>query len=70
MTKRAIVGFHQDEEGDWVAELSCGHQQHVRHNPPWIERPWVVEEESRRAHLGRKLRCKICEEEQATGESA
>ncbi|WP_457651965.1 DUF3565 domain-containing protein [Rhodocaloribacter sp.] len=63
--KRAIVGFHQDEEGDWVAELACGHQQHVRHNPPWIERPWVATEERRRASLGRKLRCKICEEEAA-----
>jgi hypothetical protein len=26
-----IVGFHQDTEGDWVAELDCGHRQHVRH---------------------------------------
>jgi hypothetical protein len=28
------VGYHQDEEQNWVAELSCGHQQHVRHRPP------------------------------------
>jgi hypothetical protein len=31
---RKIVGFHLDERKDWVAELECGHQQHVRHNPP------------------------------------
>ncbi|MFT4728722.1 MAG: hypothetical protein ACI9UN_003235 [Granulosicoccus sp.] len=28
-----ITGFHQDDKADWVAELSCGHGQHVRHNP-------------------------------------
>ena len=27
---RKIVGFHLDENLDWVAELECGHQQHVR----------------------------------------
>ena len=30
-----ITGFHQDAAGDWVAELACGHAQHVRHRPPW-----------------------------------
>ena len=25
-----IVGFHLDEYGDWVADLRCGHGQHVR----------------------------------------
>jgi hypothetical protein len=33
--KQKIVGFHQDEHADWVAELQCGHTQHVRHHPPW-----------------------------------
>ena len=32
-TMRKIVDFHLDENLDWVAELECGHQQHVRHNP-------------------------------------
>ena len=39
---RKIVGFHQDERLDWVADLECGHGQHVRHDPPWTLRPWVV----------------------------
>jgi hypothetical protein len=56
----AIIGFHQDEEQDWVAELSCGHAQHVRHRPPWTLRPWVVEEEGRRQHIGTSLVCKDC----------
>jgi Protein of unknown function (DUF3565) len=39
---QAIVGFHHDEVGDWVAELACGHTQHVRHQPSWSTRPWVI----------------------------
>jgi hypothetical protein len=59
---RAIVGFHQDAQGDWVAELSCGHGQHVRHRPPWTRRPWVVSAEGRGARLGQPLDCKLCDE--------
>ena len=58
-----IIGYHLDEEQDWVADLACGHGQHVRHNPPWINRPWVVTDEGRTAHLGEHLNCKRCEEE-------
>ena len=45
--ERAIAGFEQDEAGDWVALLECGHRQHVRHRPPWRERPWVLTAEGR-----------------------
>jgi len=58
--ERAIIGFHQDEFDDWVADLQCGHTQHVRHQPPWQERPWVVNEEGRADHLGQTLGCKKC----------
>jgi ribosomal protein S18 acetylase RimI-like enzyme len=58
---RRIVGFHQDDRSDWVAELECGHNQHVRHDPPWIERAWVTTPESRAAAIGRRLRCVKCE---------
>ena len=61
--KRKIVGFHQDERLDWVADLECGHGQHVRHNPPWTVRPWVVTPEGRETFLGVELDCKRCEEE-------
>src|SRR5262249_8363555 len=27
-------------KGHWVAELECGHNPHVRHDPPWECRPW------------------------------
>jgi hypothetical protein len=65
--KRKIIGFHQDEIGDWVADLECGHAQHTRHDPPWQERPWVVTLEGRQSRLGWELECKKCEEEE--GES-
>ncbi|HEX2224969.1 MAG TPA: DUF3565 domain-containing protein [Thermoanaerobaculia bacterium] len=60
--KRRIVGFHQDERQDWVADLECGHGQHVRHNPPWMNRPWVVTPEGREPFLGVELDCKKCDE--------
>jgi len=57
---RRIVGFHQDEEGHWVAELECGHGRHVRHSPPWQERPWVLTPEGRAGRIGESLRCVKC----------
>ncbi len=56
-----IVGFHQDEECAWVAELSCGHTQHVRHAPPWELREWVTTDVGRRDMLGSELDCLFCE---------
>ncbi|MFC6167105.1 DUF3565 domain-containing protein [Acinetobacter terrestris] len=61
--QQAIIGFHLDEENDWVADLACGHAQHVRHNPPWQNRPWVMTEEGRKEKLGVRLECKKCEEQ-------
>jgi hypothetical protein len=59
--KQPITGFHLDAEHDWVAELACGHFQHVRHKPPWIQRPWVVTEQGRADMLGELLDCKKCD---------
>lgn len=59
--QRKIKGFILDEEGHWVAELECGHTQHVRHNPPLVERPWVLTEEGRQSRLGAVLNCKHCD---------
>jgi len=63
---RKIIGYHRDEEGHWVAELDCGHGQHVRHNPPWINREWVLTLAGRSAMLGETLDCKLCEAARAT----
>jgi len=59
--KQRIVGYHLDEERHWVAELACGHFQHVRHVPPWINRPWVTSEAGRTAMLGYELECRKCD---------
>ena len=60
--QRQIVGFHQDEAQDWVADLACGHRQHVRHQPPWLNRPWVVSPEGRRSRIGYYLDCTCCDQ--------
>lgn len=61
LMQRKITGYHQDEEDHWVAELECGHGQHVRHDPPWINRAWVTTAEGRAAKLGEVLDCKLCD---------
>jgi hypothetical protein len=61
MRERQIVGFHQDAELHWVAELECGHTQHVRHDPPWQVREWVTTSEGRAGRLGTTLDCVLCE---------
>ena len=58
---RPIDGYHVDEAGDWVAELGCGHGQHVRHRPPFFQRPWVVTPGGRASMLGTSLECPYCD---------
>jgi hypothetical protein len=60
--ERAIIGYHLDEDGHWVAELACGHNQHVRHDPPWQNRPWTQAAAGREAMLGRVLDCRKCDQ--------
>jgi len=69
MQPKKIIAFHADEHGDWVADLECGHTQHVRHNPPWTLRPWVATPEGRAQHIGTELICSKCEERAESGES-
>ncbi len=59
--RRAMVDFVLDDEGDWIARLTCGHSQHVRHRPPFQERSWVLDAEGRRARLGTYLSCPLCD---------
>jgi len=60
--KQGIVGFHQDDEGHWVARLACGHNQHVRHDPPWQMRPWTQSDEGRAGVIGEPLDCRKCDQ--------
>ena len=59
--ERTILGFHQDDSGAWVAELSCLHSQHVRHAPPFRSAPWVLDDAERAARIGAALDCPLCD---------
>ena len=43
-----------------MAELECGHTQHVRHTPPWQVRPWVLTAAGRAGRLGTTVPCRYC----------
>ena len=58
---RTVEGFHPDDDGDWVAELSCLHNQHVRHEPPFQERPWVLTAAGRAERIGTPIECPLCD---------
>lgn len=59
--KRPIIRFGHDDIGDWVATLSCGHLQYVRHTPPFINRPWITTETGRKSKIGKMLNCVRCD---------
>ncbi|QMV64506.1 DUF3565 domain-containing protein [Pseudomonas berkeleyensis] len=63
-----LLDFRQDEHGDWVAVLSCGHTQHVRHRPPWQNRDWILDPAQRQARLGCPFPCGWCARERSNDE--
>ncbi len=64
---RRILGFTQDESGDWVALLDCGHRRHVRHRPPFEDRAWVENADGRGSRVGALLECGLCDQEEPAG---
>lgn len=58
---RTIIGFLRDDGDEWVAELSCGHRQHVRHRPPFQVRPWVLDAQGQRSRIGALFGCPLCD---------
>lgn len=59
---KPITGYHLDHEGHWVAQLACGHNQHVRHDPPLVSRDWVRSAVGRTSMIGFELDCLKCVE--------
>ena len=57
-----ITGFHQDDGGAWVAELECGHGQHIRHNPPFRVAAWILDDAERATHINTPLNCPHCDQ--------
>jgi hypothetical protein len=64
-----LLDFRQDEHGHWVAVLSCGHTQHLRHQPPWQSRAWVMDAEQRQARIGKGFICGWCTTEHDASET-
>lgn len=58
--KRIINGFRQDKVGDWIAELSCGHTRHLRHQPPFQDVGWVLDPQRRLSKIGEEMTCLAC----------
>ena len=58
---RAMTGFRRDDDGAWVAELSCLHSQHIRHDPPFREAAWIEDDEERARRIGQPLECPLCD---------
>jgi tellurite methyltransferase len=58
---RKIIGFERDDVGDWVAHLDCFHRQHVRHDPPFRNAPWVLHDVERSRRIGSDLDCPLCD---------
>jgi tellurite resistance-related uncharacterized protein len=56
----AIESFRRESDTAWVAELDCGHTQHIRHAPPFKLAPWVIDEQGRAEHVGALLPCPLC----------
>lgn len=65
---RSIAGWHADSEGEWVAELSCYHNQHVRHRPPFQPRPWVLDPAGRAGRVGSPIDCPLCDRAELPGD--
>jgi tellurite resistance-related uncharacterized protein len=59
--ERTILGFRQDDAGEWVADLSCLHRQHIRHRPPFRVAPWVLDDAERAGQVGSALDCSLCD---------
>jgi hypothetical protein len=60
MENSTLIDFRQDEDGHWVAVLSCGHTQHLRHQPPWQSRAWVLDPRQRQQRTGQPFHCGWC----------
>ncbi|MDG1875714.1 MAG: DUF3565 domain-containing protein [Mariniblastus sp.] len=60
--RQAISGYHQNSEEHWVAELSCGHFQNVRHDPPLSTRKWTQTQQGRDLMMGFELNCEKCDD--------
>jgi tellurite resistance-related uncharacterized protein len=58
---RTMTGFRRDDDEAWVAELSCLHSQHIRHEPPRWEAAWIDDGAERARRVGQPIDCPLCD---------
>ena len=61
--KQAVVRFNQEDAGEWVVELACGHARHVRHKPPWENYVWITSKQGRQQKVGQLIECRLCDQQ-------
>ena len=59
--KTIIIGFHQDEYEQWVADLSCGHSRYFRHGSSVATKGMGYIASRSKTYIGFELDCKTCE---------
>lgn len=59
-----IYDFHRID-GKWYALLTCGHTDRIVNRPPYIPRLWVRTAEGRAEQIGKRWRCRECEQRAA-----
>ena len=60
--QRRIAGFHQDEIGDWVADLECGHGSTCATTRPGASA--LGDGLPHAMRIGTLLECRKCDEEE------
>ena len=66
--RRRINGFVRDEHGDWIARLDCHHSQHIRHQPPFRDAPWIHDDDAHAERVATLLDCPLCDRAQLPAE--
>jgi len=61
MSAQELSSWRSSKAGDWVAELSCLHNQHMPHRPPFEDRSWVTDTPMREARIGSSIDCPLCD---------
>ncbi len=59
--ERSITSFHLNRFREWVADLDCGHEIRMLHNPPYLSCSWVATAKGRQSHIGDIQECVNCE---------
>lgn len=57
---RTILGWRREAADTVVSTLDCGHDRHVRHQPPLSSHAWVLDDAACDARVGASIECLRC----------